>query len=169
MAYAWRLVCLACLMPGLVAAQLPGIGRLGRGKIGTIAHEPGIEIPTVVNPINLMIQHRQDLVLSDTQFKQVISIKRALDSTNAPLMRTLDSVQHLFKAAPLFRNPSSQRRDSLAEAHLLVQGTVLDLEQNIAGARDAGYALLSASQVVTAEQIEDKARKASAPSGRGRS
>ena len=75
-----------------------------------------------MNPINLMIEHRQDLALSDTQFMKVIAIKRVLDSTNAPLVRKLDSVQRLFKKAPLFSEPSPQRRDSLAQARALVQG-----------------------------------------------
>ena len=164
-----RLILALSLMPALALAQRPGIGSIGRGKIGTLPHEPGIEIPKVVNAINLMIEHRQDLALSDTQFMKVIAIKRVLDSTNAPLVRKLDSVQRLFKKAPLFSEPSPQRRDSLAQARVLVQGTTIDIEQNIADARDKGYALLSASQLVTAEQIEEKARKASAAPARGRS
>jgi hypothetical protein len=164
-----RLVCVASLVPALLQAQRSGIGGLGRGKIGTIAREPGIDIPKTVNPINLMIEHRQELVLSDSQFKKVIAIKRALDSTNAPLVRKLDSVEHVFKKAPLFSQPSAERRDSLADARLLVKGTITDIEQNISEARDKAYALLSASQLVTAGQIEEKARKASEPPARGRS
>jgi hypothetical protein len=169
MGHTLRIVCVASLLPALVLAQRPGMGGLGRGKIGTIQRAPGIEIPKTVNPINLMIEHRKDLALSDTQFMKVIAIKRVLDSTNAPLARRLDSVQRVFKTAPLFTDPSPQRRDSLAQAHIVVQGTVIDLEQNFADARDKAYALLSASQRVTAEQIEEKARKASEPPARGRS
>ena len=32
-----RLICVLSLMPALALAQRPGIGGLGRGKIGTIA------------------------------------------------------------------------------------------------------------------------------------
>jgi hypothetical protein len=119
--------------------------------------------------VNLLIEHRQELALSDTQFVRVLHIKRALDSTNSPLMRKLDSVSRLFKKSPLFSEPSRQRHDSLAQADFLVKGTVIDVEQNIADAKDKAYALLSASQVGVAEQIEAKARKARAASGRGRS
>lgn len=165
----WSMVWLGLLLPAFAAAQRPGIGGIGRGKIGSIAQTPGVDIPRIVNPVNLLIEHRQELVLSDTQFMKVIAIKRALDSTNSPLMRKLDSVSRLFKKSPLFGEPSRQRRDSLAQAEFLVKGTVIDVEQNIADARERAYALLSASQAAAAEQIEEKARKAGAPPSRGRS
>lgn len=107
-----RLVCLGLLAPAFALAQRPSLGSLGRGKIGQLSHEPGIEIPAIVNPVNLLIEHRQELALSDTQFKRVIGIKRALDSTNAPLVRKLDSVARVFKTKPLFTEPSPERRDS---------------------------------------------------------
>lgn len=163
------MVCLGLLAPAFALAQRPSLGSLGRGKIGQLSHEPGIEIPAIVNPVNLLIEHRQELALSDTQFKRVIGIKRALDSTNAPLVRKLDSVARVFKTKPLFTEPSPERRDSLAQANYLVRGAKIDIDQNIADAKDRAYALLSASQVVTAGQIEEKARKASESAGRGRS
>ena len=114
-----------------------------------------------MNAVNLLIQHRQDLALSDSQFARVIRIKRGADSTNAPLMRRLDSVQVLFKGAgPLFGDPSPERRDSLASARAVIQETVGTVRDNIADAREKAYALLSAQQLAKAESIEDKAAKA---------
>src|SRR5689334_4620287 len=102
------LVIVAVLVPGTVFAQGRGImggrGALtpGRGG-GNIARESGIQIPKYVNGVNLLVEHRPELALSDSQFTRIIAIKRALDSTNAPLVRKLDSVQHLFRSGtPMF-------------------------------------------------------------------
>ena len=165
----WWMLCLGLLLPALAAAQRPGIGGISRGKLGAPVMSPGIDIPKIVNPVNLLVEHRQELSLSDTQFVRVLHIKRTLDSTNSPLMRKLDSVSRLFKKSPLFSEPSRQRHDSLAQADFLVRGTVIDVEQNIADAKDKPYALLSASQLPPPQHIEATARKASAATGRGRS
>jgi hypothetical protein len=159
------------LVPSLALAQrgiMPGgsmgtggVGRRGGRGPGSLAREQGIAIPKIVNAVNLLIENKQALSLTDTQFVRIIAMKRALDSTNAPLMRKLDSVQHVFKGgAPLFGDPSPARRDSLVEARgaiLDVQGTVKD---NIAAVRDKAYALLSSSQLMKARELEDKAEKA---------
>ena len=129
----------------------------------------GIEVVRPVNPINLLIENRATLALTDTQFKQVIVIKRTLDSTNAPSMRRIDSVERLFKRGPIFSDPSPQRRDSIVAGRAAVRESMADLEENIAGAREKAYALLSASQLPKAQEIEDKARKAGAATARGRS
>lgn len=155
----------AAALPGLAGAQT--IGGFGRGRTpGKLVREPGIVVPKVVNAVNLMIEHRQDLALSDTQFARVIVIKRALDSTNAPLVRKLDSVQRLFRGGPLFREPTAERRDSLAEARSLVQETIGAITENNATARDEAYAMLSIQQLDTAQSLEAKAEQAIADEAR---
>jgi hypothetical protein len=135
-----------------------GSGR-GFGRGGGIKRAPGVEVPQVVNAVNLLVEHRQDLALTDTQFTRVIAIKRALDSTNAPLMRKLDSVQRLFKNGPLFSNGSPERRDSLSEANSLVRETVAAVRENNATGRDQAYALLSSRQLDSAHGLEAKAEQ----------
>jgi len=127
-----------------------------------ISNRPAaIEIPKFVNAVNLLVQHRQDLALSDSQFARIIRIKRTSDSTNSPLMRRLDSVQVLFKSGgPLFGNQSPERRDSLAEARSVVQETLGNVRDHVADAREKAYALLSAAQLAKAEDFEAKAAKA---------
>ncbi len=150
-----------------------GSGR-GFGRGAGVQRAAGVEIPQVVNAVNLLVEHRQDLALTDTQFTRVIAIKRALDSTNAPLMRKLDSVQRLFKNGPLFSNGSPERRDSLTEANSLVRETVTAVRENNATSRDQAYTLLSARQLDSAhgfeakaeQQIQDAAQK-SGGQGRG--
>jgi hypothetical protein len=165
-----RLVILviAILGPTIAAAQgrgiMPGRGALtpGRGG-GNMTREAGLQIPKYANGVNLLIQHRPELALSDSQFTEIIAIKRALDSTNVPLMRKLDSVQHLFKGGvPIFSSPSAARRDSLANARALVTQTVGTIRDNIGAWRDKAFAALSPVQVAKARDIEEKAEKAAA-------
>lgn len=150
---------LATAAPGVVAAQ----GGFGRGKgaygRGALPRAPGVEIPQIVNPVNLLIEHRPQLALSDSQFRKVIAIKRALDSTNAPLERKLDSVQRLFRNGPLFTNGSTARRDSLAEARALVAQVAADIQDNMASARDRAHALLSSRQLDDARALEAAAEQ----------
>jgi hypothetical protein len=87
-------------------AQRPGMGTFGRGRgPGKLTMAPGIDVPKPVNVINLMIENRATVALTDSQFIHVIAIKRELDSTNAPMFRRIDSVQRLFKPGPVFRRP----------------------------------------------------------------
>lgn len=149
----------AVALPMLAGAQtMGGFGR-GRGP-GRIMREPGIVIPKVVNAVNVMIEHRPELALSDTQFARVIVIKRALDSTNAPFVRKLDSLQRLFKPMPIFSQPGPERRDSLVEARGVVQETIAAITDNNATARDQAYAMLSVQQLATAQSLEAKAEQA---------
>jgi hypothetical protein len=111
--------------------------------------------------VNLLIEHRQDLALSDSQFVRIIAVKRTLDSTNAPLVRKLDSVQRVFKAGiPIFSTPTAERRDSLAEARSLVIETIGTLRDNVAAARERAGAVLSSTQLTKAREIEEKAERA---------
>jgi len=130
--------------------------------------DPGIEVPKVVNPVNLLIENRGALELTETQFTRIIAIKRSLDSTNAPLMRRVDSVTRIFKKGPIFADPSVARRDSLAAAHAAVRESIAGVEDNIADGKDKAYAVLTPAQVAKAEQIEEKARKAGGTPARGR-
>ena len=142
---------------------MPGRGALTPGRGGNMSREAGILVPKYANAINLLIEHRPDLVLSDSQFTRIITIKRSLDSTNSPLVRKLDSVQHLFKSGtPMFSSPSAQRRDSLSNARALVSETVGNIRDNIVAWRDRAYATLTPIQLTKARDLEGKAEKAAA-------
>jgi hypothetical protein len=142
----------------LAQARLPG---LGRGRLpGKLAREEGITVQRPVNAVNLLIEHRQDLVLTDSQFVHIIGVKRALDSANAPLMRRIDSVQHELKGGnPLFGDPSRARRDSLAAGRSVVQETLAGVRENNTEWRDKAYKLLSSDQLTKAQDFEAKAEK----------
>jgi hypothetical protein len=153
----WALI--AAALPAMAFGQRGGFGRGGR--VPNIAREPGLVVPKPINVINLLIARRQDVALSDTQFKQVIWLKRELDSTNAPQMRKLDSLDRLFRGGtPMFSAPNAARRDSLAEARAVMRDAVAAVTENNASARDRAYALLSEPQLERAKAIEIEAAKA---------
>ena len=117
--------------------------------------------------LNLLIAHRQDVALSDSQFKQIIVLKRSLDSVNAPQMRRLDSLDRLFRGGtPIFSSPSPTRRDSIAEARVVMHQVLAIVDDNNAAARDQAYALLDEPQRAKAKTIQSQAEKALAESER---
>ena len=158
-----RMVIAAVSLPAALGAQtrVGGMGPDGqKGKPGRLARDMGISIPAIVNPVNLMIERRLELALNDTQFTKVIAIKRALDSTNAPMSRKLDSIARLYKPRPVFSAITQERRDSIAQAHPVVLDLVAGIRENISSATDSAYALLSAKQLSTAQGLVSVAEQA---------
>ena len=158
---------LLAIFPCAALAQrgiMNGRGALtpGRGA-GSLAREASVQIPKYVNVVNLLVEHRRDLALSDSQFVTLVALKRTLDSTNMPLLRKLDSVQRVFKSGiPMFSSPSPARRDSIAEAKSFVNETLGAVRDNIGAARQTAYGSLSPTQLSRAREIEGKAEQAAA-------
>jgi hypothetical protein len=152
------------VLPSVAAAQrgMGGMNGIGRRRPGNLEKEPALVVPKQVNVVNLLVEHRQDLALTDTQFIHVVAIKRSLDSTNSPLVRRLDSLQRTFKGGPIFSEPTRERRDSLASARSVALEMLADIRDNISGAREQAFALLSSTQLTKAREIEADAEKAAA-------
>ena len=79
----------SCSSPCCRAPRWRNVGIMGgRGALtpgrgaGSLAREAGVQIPKYVNSVNLLIEHRQELSLSDSQFVRLIALKRTLDSTD---------------------------------------------------------------------------------------
>ncbi len=158
-----RMVIAAVSLPAALGAQtrIGGMGPDGqKGKPGRLSRDMGISIPKIVNPVNLLIEHRLEVALTDTQFAKIIVIKRVLDSTNAPMTRKLDSIARLYKPRPLFSAVTDERRDSIAQAHPVVLELVAGIRENISNAKDSAYALLSVKQLATAQGLESVAEQA---------
>lgn len=161
------LVLIVAVTPAVAFAQIPG-GGFGRGgRAPGISRESGLTIPKPVNMVNLLIEHRQDVALTDSQFKQIISLKRELDSTNAPQMRRLDSLSRLFRGGtPIFSEQSATRRDSLAQGRIVMHEVLAIVDDNNSTTRDRAYALLDDQQLSRAKTIQSAAEKALAESER---
>jgi hypothetical protein len=160
-----RLVAPVCAVAMLAVAAAPSFAQRGRsipglGRSGLGNNEPEISVPKQVNAVNLLIEHRQELALSDSQLARVVVIKRSLDSSDLPLLRKLDSVQRLFKTRSMFQDESAARRDSIALARALVRDAVALLGENISDARAQAFGLLSAQQLPKAEQLASAAQQA---------
>jgi hypothetical protein len=157
----FHVVLIVALVPGVASAQMPG-GGFGRGgRAPGISREAGLTIPKPVNMVNLLIEHRQEVALTDSQFKQIISLKRELDSTNAPQMRRLDSLSRLFRGGtPIFSEQSGARRDSLARGRIVMREVLAIVDDNNSTARDRAYALLTEQQLPKAKTIQSAAEKA---------
>lgn len=149
---------LVCL--GATSAQAQrGIG-MGRRGPGNIVREQGITAPKLVNPVNLLIEHRPDLALSDSQFIHLIAIKRTLDSTNAPLLRRIDSVQRLFRGGLVFGEQSREHRDSVAQGRAVVMEMTAGLRDNYDAVKEKAFGILDASQSAKAQELYAKAEQA---------
>jgi hypothetical protein len=150
---------LGAALPHGAAAQrgLPGAIR---GRMSGPTRDSGVVMPRQVSAINLLVARRQDLELGDSQFVHIIALKRALDSTNAPLLRKADSVERLFKGRPIFASQSPAHRDSVRAGRTLVQEIAELVRENDDAYRDRAYALLSAEQLRAAQTYEAEARRA---------
>lgn len=151
------------LSPAVATAQRgrgTGGGGFGKARSGLTGGEPLIDVPKQVNAVNLLIEHRQELALSDSQFVHVVTVKRSLDSADAPLLRRVDSVARLFKSQSFFQQPSPERRDSIATGKALVRETMATVEANLSDARERAFALLSSPQRDKADDLAAAAQKA---------
>lgn len=154
------LLFLATLLFGAATGQAQrgmGIGRRGPGNI---VHETGVLAPKLVNPVNLLIERRQELALSESQFARVIALKRTLDSTNAPLLRRIDSVERLFRGGLIFGEQSREHRDSVAEGRAVVREMSAGLRDNYDAAKEKAFAVLDAQQYAKAQDLYAKAEHA---------
>lgn len=149
------------LAPGLALAQRGIAGGMGRGsRMPGLVREPGIVVPKMVNAVNLLIQHGAELALSDSQFKQILVVKRTLDSTNAPLLRRLDSLERLFRGGPIFSQPSRERLDSIAEGRAFARQVAAEARETNEAFRDRAYAVLNSQQLTRILALEAQAEQA---------
>jgi hypothetical protein len=148
---------LAFARPAGAQIGLPG-GMHGRMTGPT--RDSGVVMARHVNPLNLLIAHRQDLALSDSQFANIIVLKRSLDLANAPLLRKADSVERLFKGRPIFARQSPEHRDSVRAGRELVDDVAGAVRENDDDYRARALALLNEEQLRAAETYAAEAAKA---------
>ena len=166
------LTTLALATPSAARAQVGGIPQRAGGIFGRNNRDDEAKsAPVIVNPLNLMIMHRADLALTDSQFVRIVALKRTADSANVPLMRRLDSLQRAQRPStdPTVARADEERiRDLRAEA----RETVKEIYANLQPARDRAFELLNSLQAARAGTLESEARAradaAAAPPGRGR-
>jgi len=151
-----RVLIATLLIPVALAAQVKG--RMGAGReFGQSADDPLVSEPRPVNDVSVLIQHRQQLALSDSQFLQLVSIRRSVDSANFPLERRLDSLLHVERdASSTFRRLPA---DTLRHLRDIARSTLDALAANIRPATERAHSLLSDRQVDMAATFEQQARE----------
>jgi hypothetical protein len=143
------------LAPAALGAQVHGQMAAGR-EFGQNGDDPLLSEPRPVNEVSVLIQHRQQLALTDTQFVQLVSIRRAVDSLNFPLERRLDSLIRVERgASSAFRRLPA---DTVRHPRDLARGTLDAMASNIRPATERAHTLLSDHQVELAATYEQQAR-----------
>lgn len=145
----------ALVAPALLGAQVNGRMAAGR-EFGQSSNDPLVSEPRPMNDVSVLIQHRQQLALTDSQFIRLVSIRRSVDSLNFPLERRLDSLARVeHDASSSFRRLPA---DTVRRMRELARSTLDALAANIRPAAERAHALLSDSQVEMAATFEQQAR-----------
>ena len=129
-----------------------GASRRSEDEVVITAQEP-------INPVDLLIQHWTDLKLTPDQIASLRTIKRSLDSANAPARRTLDSLQRAMKPSGFLGQLNEEQRDSIPVAKARAARLVDQLTENIRPEREKAFSLLTPDQLDKAEAIESNAQR----------
>jgi hypothetical protein len=109
-----------------------------------------------VNGVNVILDHQAELALTDSQAIRINAIKRALDSTTAPLLKRVDAARARF--APT-SGGSPAPRDSLVRAGAMIQEVMTAVRDSVHAARDRAFALLTPAQLTKALEFQDTAQR----------
>jgi hypothetical protein len=150
---------LAC--SAVATAQMPGRGsNMGIGRAPQ-RDDPamkeigaGLEL-RLANGVNIIIAHAHELSLTSEQLARVVVVKRHLDSLNTPMMRELDSLEHVNRE----RQALPKARGDLPEVEdPAVTETLGALRTNLHNAELDAYEVLSGTQLQRALQMVKEAR-----------
>ena len=156
----FALVLVAAASHAALAQRGAGGRRDDMGASRREEDAPAITFQEPLNPVDLLIQHWTDLKLTPEQIAQLRTIKRSLDSTNAPAHRTLDSLQRAMRPSGMLGQLKPEQRDSIPVAQARANRSVEDLQENIRPMRERALGLLTPEQANKAESIEAEAQRA---------
>ncbi|MFB1480927.1 Spy/CpxP family protein refolding chaperone [Corallococcus sp. RDP092CA] len=115
------------------------------------------------SPVQVLVDHRQDLALTDTQVASLGRIQASLDAKNAPLKQSLEALR---PPAPPDRDtqgtPSAQDQAN----HEQARGLFEQLRANDLAAYQEAEAVLTDAQKAQARTLLESERRAHGP-GRG--
>jgi Spy/CpxP family protein refolding chaperone len=140
------------LLPSLAMAQMP----MHRDN-NPFSGKPAPIVP--VNVARAVIEHEQDMALTDSQRTQIVLIQRQLDSASAPLLKKIDSLRPTWRPAGGINDLSPEQRDQLVTLRKAQFAVIDSLTPTFARARDQVMAVLTPEQRDRAEKLERNARK----------
>lgn len=109
----------------------------------------------MVNVVDLMLTHRSELELADSQVTRLQQIGATHDSANAPLRARLDSLRGERGAG----DAGDADRSAMRERFQGMRDTFASMRDHDQAARKDAYAMLTKDQKKKAERLEDDARK----------
>lgn len=118
--------------------------------------------PAPIVPVNVaraVIEHEQDMALTDSQRTQIVLIQRRLDSTAAPLLKKIDSLKPTWRPAGGINDLSPEQREQLTALRNAQFAVIDSLTPTFARAREQVMELLNPEQRDRAAKIEKNARK----------
>jgi Spy/CpxP family protein refolding chaperone len=107
----------------------------------------------------LAIEHAAELKLTDAQSTALATIRHSQDSTNAPLLRVLDSLRPRSRPANGPDDLSAEQRQVIDERRAAITPVLEAVRETNAEARIKVMALLDPDQQKRAAEFEEEARK----------
>jgi hypothetical protein len=118
--------------------------------------------PAPVVPVNVartVIEHQQDLELTDSQRTQIVLIQRRLDSTAAPLLKKIDSLKPTWRPAGGINDLSPDQREQLVALRKAQFEVIDSLTPSFTKAREQVMTVLNPEQRERAAKLEKNERK----------
>ncbi len=154
------------LLPTIVSAQPRGGRSMGTGKEGNyeemmkdIGTGPKLMSRDVENmsPLKFLADKRKDLKLTDDQQKQFKELDGKAKETNAPLLKTVDSLVKAMK--PTSSVPSAEDQVRVVLAREALMKVIGDIRTNYDAAVTNAMPQLDDAQKGTAKELLEKQRK----------
>jgi hypothetical protein len=144
-------VAMLALLPSLAA------GQYVRHDNNPFSGKPAPIVP--VNVARAVIEHEQDMALTDSQRTQITLIQRRLDSTAAPLLKRIDSLKPTRRPPRRINHLRPEQREQLIALRAAQFAVVDSLAPTFAKARDQVMAVLDPEQRERAAKLEKNERK----------
>jgi len=118
--------------------------------------------PAPIAPVNVartIIEHEQDMALTDSQRTQIVLIQNRLDSVAAPLLKKIDSLKPSWRPAGGINDLSPEQREQLFTLRKAQFEVIDSLTPTFAKAREQVMTVLTPEQRDRATKLEKNARK----------
>jgi len=139
------------LLPSLAMAQ--GVHRDNNPFSG----KPSPIVP--VNVARTVIEHEQDLALTDSQRTELVRIQRQLDSATAPYLKKIDSLRPSWRPAGGINDLSREQRDQLVALRAAQFAVIDSVTPTFTKAREQVMTVLTPEQRDRAAKLERNERK----------
>jgi len=147
----------AVAMLALVSLPSIAMGQYVHRDNNPFSGKPAPIVP--VNVARAVIEHQQDLGLTDSQRTQIVLIQRRLDSTAAPLLKKIDSLRPTWRPAGGINDLSVEQREQLVALRTAQFAAIDSLTPAFAKAREQVMSVLNPEQRDRAAKLEKNARK----------